>query len=395
MRFLLILILPFVGQCISAQELSGRVIDSETLDPLIGATVLAIYDDDSLVTTTDLGGSFRLDSRDELLQLNVSYLGYKSIRRDYTLNKSAVFLLNIDESNIAVNPIIIANPFLTNDVSFNRKEFQILPGAYEDPSRLLLKAPGFSTSNDQANTILYKGFPSNLINWNVNGALIVNPNHLSNAGTLSDLSSANAGGVNMFSGQVIGKFDFQGAPYGLPGANSVAGNSNLEFSNFNNSYVNLSLIGLEAGYGYEGESIPGVQLNYRYPTVGILTGPLGLDFGGEEIVYQDLFSKFDLIDKEDENLTIHLTMGINKNHKDSIDHRSEAETTKDLQNIYFDSRLLVSGLKYEKTFTGWKLNSAINFSTKRDARTSSGFSPIFPFAPNLQGRPVSRDFNWM
>gem|GEM_PF-338967 len=372
MKFVSTFFLLCIGQWIGAQDFMGRVVDAETGDPLIGAVVNWEGVTNS-IETTDLDGRFPISRNlDAFETLKISFLGYQelSIQVDGLFLESLTFRMEVDESNIAVSPIIIGNPFISNDISFNRKEFQILPGAYEDPSRLLLKAPGFTTSNDQANSILYKGFPSNLINWNINNALIVNPNHLSNAGTLSDVSSANAGGVNMVSGQVIGKYDFQSAPYGLPGNNAIAGNSNMEFSDYNKSYLNLSLVGLEAGYGWDSGPYPSGQVNYRYSTVGILTGLLGLDFGGEEIVYQDLFAKLDLLEKEDEQLSAYVVLGANQNHKDSVEVRDSATTFKDVQQINFDSRILLSGLKYEKKWEKYVLTSSLNFSLKSDLRTA-------------------------
>lgn len=379
MKIKAVIFLFFLGQFLSAQGLIITIVDDETSTPMIGASIQAFYNDETLGGIADIEGRFVIEELGGLISIKVSYLGYNTFEKQIELDddRALEIRLTINESNIAVNPIIIANPFISSDVSFNRKEFQVLPGAYEDPSRLLLKAPGFTTANDQANSILYKGFPSNMINWNVNGNQIVNPNHLSNAGTLSDVSSSSAGGVNMISGQVIGKYDFQSAPFDLPGNNAIAGNSDLTFSNYNNSYLNLSLVGLEAGFGLDGERLPGAQFNYRYSTVGILTGVLGLDFGGEEIVYQDLFSKFDIIQKEDEKLSAFLVLGINHNYLNMVEERDSVKTFKDAQDIDYDSQLLLSGLNYEKKLRNYKVKAALNFSSKSDTRSASAL--IRPF----------------
>lgn len=367
-------------------QVSIQIIDKDTKEPLIGAYVVLESKEDTFVFSTNELGVFNIDVEKIPAVLDISYLGYEEVTYELKdLSSEEVSIaLQIDELNIAVNPIIIANPFLSNDISFNRKEFQVLPGAYEDPSRLLLKAPGFATANDQANSILYKGMPSNFVNWNVNGSMIVNPNHLSNAGTLSDISSANAGGVNMISGQVIGSYDFQSAPYLTPGNNAIAGNSNIEFSNYNNNYLNLSLVGLEAGLAYEG-----VQVNYRYSTVGILTGLLGLDFGGEEIVYQDLFAKFDMINKPKEKLSGHVVLGRSHNYKDAVMSIDSAETFKDIQNINFDSDIILSGLRYSNTNGKFKVKANLNFSAKKDVWVSSDILSDYNRETNVDQQVVS------
>jgi hypothetical protein len=385
LRVLAFVIFLFLGQWASAQA-TIKIVDKDTKEVLIGAYVVVNTETDTFAISTDESGRFEIDSENLPANLDISYLGYEALNYELTGQSSeeVTIGLQIDELNIAVNPIIIANPFLSNDISFNRKEFQVLPGAYEDPSRLLLKAPGFSTANDQANSILFKGMPSNFVNWSVNGSMIVNPNHLSNAGTLSDISSANAGGVNMMSGQVIGTYDFQSAPYLTPSNNAIAGNSNVEFSNYNNNYLNLSLVGLEAGLAYKG-----VQVNYRYSTVGILTGVLGLDFGGEDIVYQDLFAKFDIINKPQEKLSGHLVLGRSHNYKDAVMSIDSAETFKDIQNIYFDSDIILSGLRYKNTKGRFNVNANLNFSAKQDMWVASDILSDFTRETNIDQQVIS------
>ncbi len=365
-------ILLLLGIQLSAQKFSAKVVDAETEEALPGANVELHYLYDTIITITDMEGSFTAPVSDDEIIAYVSYLGYERLILSLIPDESIeyIFPLIIDESNIAVTPIIIANPFMGKDVSFNRKEFQVLPGAYEDPSRLLLKAPGFSTSNDQANYILYKGLPSQYINWSVNGAQVVNPNHLSNAGSLSDQSSINAGGVNMLSGQVIGTYDFAGAPYHIPYNDAIGGYSNVAFSDYDNTYLNFSLIGFEAGLGMEKGKFPGFQLNYRYSFVGLLSA-MGVDFGNEKINYQDLFAKTVLLDNKDQKLEAFVAVGNNYNRHTAFKDRQEWETFKDQQDINFDGRLLLSGIKYDQKIKGLNLKAALNYSLKSDERFAS------------------------
>lgn len=396
MRLILLVVLITISLTQGfTQSFTGQVTDNETREPLIGANVLQLSSSDSTYTVTDEEGSFSFDEVTYPVTLEISYLGYS--KKVYTISEpeaSFVASLEIDESNIAVSPIVIANPMTSNDVTFSRKEFQILPGAYEDPSRLLLKAPGFTTSNDQANFILYKGLPSNFVNWSLNGAPVVNPNHTSNAGSLSDVSSINAGGVNMISSQVIGRYDFQSAPYGMPYNNTIAGSSDIGLSQYEKSYLNLSLVGLEAGYGFSGEKLPGIQLNYRYSFVGILTGVLGLDFGGEKINYQDLFAKVDLIEKENESLSAFFTYGNSANLHEAVDERDKTSSFKDISDIRFDSDIILSGLRYKRTFANYKFDGTINYSQKEDQRFSITRDPDYSSRNILQQKLLSSTLNF-
>lgn len=378
----------------SAQVYIGSVVDKETSEALIGANIQFVSESDTIYSTTDEMGAYSFSTPKKTGLLTITYLGYSPLKVSWntSMNDLQIFMI-IDESNISINPIIIANPFTSNDVSFSRKEFQTLAGAYEDPARLLLKAPGFSTSNDQANFILYKGLPSNFVNWTINGAPIVNPNHTSNAGSLSDVSSINAGGVNMVSSQVIGTYNFQSAPYSLLNNNTIAGSSDMGLSKYNKTYLNLSLVGLEAGYGYNGSNLPGLQVNYRYSFVGILTNGLGLDFGGEKISYQDFFAKIDLIAREDESLSAFAVYGNSANIHEADENRDKTASFKDISDIRFDSDILLSGVNYEKRFNGFKLKTSINYSQKKDQRYSLTRSPDFSSKDNLSQKLLGSSIN--
>jgi len=71
-------------------------------------------------------------------------------------------------------------------VTLGRSQFLSFPASFDDPARLLLKYPGISTPNDQANAVIYHGLPSHMHQWQLYGARTLNPNHLSNAGTAND-----------------------------------------------------------------------------------------------------------------------------------------------------------------------------------------------------------------
>ncbi|MCB0785775.1 MAG: hypothetical protein KDC02_16420, partial [Flavobacteriales bacterium] len=63
---------------------------------------------------------------------------------------------------------------------------------------------GVVTPNDQANHLVVRGTSPNATNYVLEGAEMVSPNHLSNAGTASDLPMLSGGGVNILSAQMLG-----------------------------------------------------------------------------------------------------------------------------------------------------------------------------------------------
>ena len=67
---------------------------------------------------------------------------------------------------------------------------------------------GVVSDNDQANHLVIRGNSPNALSWRLEGVEIVNPNHLSNAGTFGDRATQNGGGVNILSAQMLGNSDF-------------------------------------------------------------------------------------------------------------------------------------------------------------------------------------------
>ncbi len=266
-----------------------------------------------------------------------------------------------------------ARVYESGTVSLSRKQFLTMSGALEDPTRLLIKTPGISTANDQANSVIYHGMPAQYHQWSLYGGRILNPNHNSNAGTISDLPSTSAGGVNMMSGQVLGALEFNGNP-SEKSLGSVAGMSNIKFRNPYKSgwTTNLSLVGLEAGYDMVSGN-DNLMINYRYSTVGVLTG-LGLDFGGERINYQDLTAKYSTKQKNG-SYSFYVTAGTNSTRKDSFEAASVTEF-RDLQKSDYAAKILIGGMNHKYANDQYEINTTINVSRRVVDKTAEANIPI-------------------
>jgi hypothetical protein len=130
--------------------------------------------------------------------------------KDKTVDDSDI-LYNYD--SVLVSGITITEkPYKAGDLTMTQNQYKIMPASFQDPARILIKYPGFSTPNDGANGIVFRGLAPETNRWQLFGADIVNPNHLSNAGTANDLSTESAGGVNAFSGSVLGHYHFEANP---------------------------------------------------------------------------------------------------------------------------------------------------------------------------------------
>lgn len=379
---LVVITLLFSTGTLISQCLKGIVKDEKN-ESLAFANVVLLKDTIILkVIEADVNGEFEIcPELEDRLTLVIEYIGKISYTEyiqasELEANKLNTFILKQDpDLTILACPVIRYNKtFEESDIIFNRKEFEYLAGAYEDPARLILKYPGFAISNDQANGIVNAGIAPSFTKWTLDGLEIVNPNHLSNAGTLSDLSAASAGGVNALSGNIMGRFAYLSNPNRPAFANALSGIADIQTKGRQDNYISLGLLGLESGWQFGNpEKGPSLLTNYRYSFVGVLSA-MGVDFGGESIAFQDLFIKTQLFPSSSAHqFSLYYLFAYNKNDHAPVREVSESTIFKDLSDIQFDGRIQVLGMKYAwKDFIGKvDMNVQFSYSFKEDSREAS------------------------
>jgi len=91
MKKLLLVGLMMLSSFMTFAQISGKVVDSNSNDPLPGATILVKGTKDGVVT--DFDGNFTIDSATAGNILVVSYLGY--LTQEVTAKQGIVILLNV------------------------------------------------------------------------------------------------------------------------------------------------------------------------------------------------------------------------------------------------------------------------------------------------------------
>jgi hypothetical protein len=260
-------------------------------------------------------------------------------------------------------------------IRLDRKHYLTLPASFDDPARLFQSYPSISTSNDQANSIIYRGLPSMFNTWSINGAEITNPNHLGNAGTRLDIGTLSSGGVNMISGQVLHATRFSLFPT-RNFHTGLGANINMEIKSEEEDYTfaQLSLIGLEAGFNHNFKTSNSyVKGNARYSTTGLLAD-MGVSFDGEEIRFKDFMIGVGNSGKNYET-NIVWAHGNSSNRKERLQDREKIESWKDQQRINFEARqdLFVFDSKYVmKNGIQWNLSLSLSYS--KNDRESFGIN---------------------
>lgn len=296
------------------QTIRGTVVDKDTRQPLIGATVAVTDLAELLGTVTDESGNFTLEKVPVGRQsIECSFLGYADWRAEGLVLAAAhelVLDIELKEDAALLNEVVVkavASPHQAlNDAvvlsarSFSVEEVQHFAGAINDPGRMAHSLPGVQPSKDNEGDLIIRGNASAGVLWRLEGVDILNPNHFARLG-------GSGGGLTIFSVSVLGTSDFFSGAFPSEYGNALAGVFDMRFRNGNREQRQHSfragMLGLEVATegpfqgksGREkGESGGGGKggsylVNYRYSTLGILNS-MGIHLVGERVNnnFQDL-----------------------------------------------------------------------------------------------------------
>ena len=387
-----ILFISFISS-IKAQEITqilrGRVIEAVSKAPISDAAITINNTKFSISANTE--GVFQMEQIPVgRYRLTISSVGFQPLILTDILvesGKETVLEIVLNTSTTALDTFVyVAQSSDRSAINFpsvsliEKLRFQY-PATFADPARYASFAAGVTTDNDQANNLSIRGISPNAMQWYLQGAEIVNPNHLSNAGTLSDKASANGGGVMILSAQLLENTTlFQGAmppQYG----NALAGALDMRLRKGNDSRrqntVQLSLIGLDAateGY-FNKEKKASYLINYRYATIGLLS-KLGVPLGDEDINYQDLSFNLNFPTQKMGEFSIFGVGGMSENIF-KAKKPGEWIADKDSQDISFKGRMGVLGLRHQVSL-GKKMlwQSVFAASALDDSRDAIGYNRL-------------------
>ncbi|GGN03584.1 prevent-host-death protein [Dyadobacter beijingensis] len=332
----------------------GNVKDADTGLPLAQATVQL----DGQGSVTDDAGSFRFEGVETGRHtLTVSFVGYQTLVISEILLESGKE--NVQEVRLAATgrqlqeaTVSGSRPPAFNSVQAITAEQTLRYAAtYLDPARVATSFAGVAAANDQANGLVIRGNSPNSMQWRLEGVEIVNPNHLSNAGTFSDRPTSAGGGVNILSTQLLATSYFLNGAFPAQYGNAVAGVMDMRLRKGNDERheftAQAGLIGLDiAAEGpFSKRSKASYLVNYRYSFTGLL-GAMGVNFGGEDIRFQDLSFNLNFPLKKGGNLTVFGLGGISSNIFKPEPDSTKWEFYKDSHHIIYKNKMGAAGVTH-------------------------------------------------
>lgn len=364
------------------QSISGTVYDEISNGGLAGATITLL--DGGEGGTSDETGRYELQNLTSGRHtLMVTYVGYEALIigdvwvKNGKVTRQDVFLRpansHLDEVTVTASRSMVA----PGRVNFNEEQINRFAATYYDPARLVTSSPDVAVTNDQNNEISVRGLSPNYNTWRLEGAEVVNPNHLSNAGTFLDQPGPTGGGVNMLSAQMLSQSSFLYSTFDNSYTNSAGGIFDMNFKKGTAAQrqytAQASLIGFDLAT--EGPFKEGGKMtysaNYRYSFTGLLTN-FGVDFGGEAIGFQDLaFNIASPIGKRSE-WSCFAVGGISSNEFSHLTFE-ESETFKDRKDIDYHNRTGIAGLKLKNGFANSSLTTTLAFSGYDNSRAEKRY----------------------
>jgi hypothetical protein len=332
--------------------LTGQVVDARTGQPVPGASLFLVPGNISLTATSDSAGYFRMSAIPVgHFALRAAALGYDTLEVPemwLRAGKQAEQQLELSPTGKELSSVTISAMAREQVSPLGVKAFTVeqslrWPATSFDPGRVVTAFPGVAGANDGTNHLIIRGNSPNANAWTLEGVEIVNPNHLSNAGTPTDLPTLSGGGVIILSAQMLGPSQLLTGVLPIDRDNALGGIMDMRLRNGNMHgqewTVQAGLTGLDLST--EGPIGSGERsswlANYRYSTVGLLSA-IGVPLGDEAVTFQDL--SFHVTLPAGKRGELHLFgLGGNSSNVFEAEHdTAKWEFDKDSKNIDYTSR---------------------------------------------------------
>ncbi len=353
---------PLLVQGQITGALSGTVRATDGA-PLSSAAVTATSADSTYSTTSDESGAFRFRPLPtDIYSIGASHVGYRPIAVSEAwvrAGKEEVIDLRMESTVTELVPMEVRAfaPSRLDAIGTDRLTVERslrYPATFFDPARVAMSYAGVASVNDQANHMSVRGNDPGSNAWLLEGAEIVTPNHLTNAGTASDLPTLTGGGTTILSAQMLAPSRLVTGSMAASYGNALGGIMDLRLrrgSHEGQAYTaQAGLLGIDLST--EGPFTSGGKasylVNYRYSTLGLLSA-MGVELGEEAITFQDLAFTVSLPAGARTDVLLFGMGGMSANLFTAKDS-AEWEFDKDSQDIEYRARMGAAGVLIERRF---------------------------------------------
>lgn len=348
------------------QSVRGKVFDSETNYPLVGAKI-EILTGDSLKkfrAIADLDGAFLIENVPVgKYELSVKYSTYdsKSVTIEVNSGKETIVNVPLSERIIEAAEVTITarkkgeiiNELATVSAQqFSVEETNRYPGSRSDPARMASNFAGVQGADDSRNDIIIRGNSPLGVVWKVEGIDIPNPSHFA-------ISGSTGGPVSVLNNKILGNSDFFMSAFPAEYGNSTSGVFDLKLRNGNaNRHEFTGQFGfLGTELMAEGPMSKNNRASYlvmgRYSTLSLFQ-KMGIQLGTDAVpVYGDVAFKLNWLFKQGGSLSFfgiggksNIAIMISEQKEYSAEFYGEGD-----RDQYFGTSMGVTGFNFKKTLS--------------------------------------------
>ncbi len=290
MKKILLLLALALGYSSIAQTgvIKGTVIDKQSENPLVGATVELLNMDVATGVVTDFDGKFILNEVPVGRQtLRISYIGFENStipNLEVNTGKDIIITVALTESFNALEEVVVTSN-TNKDKAINKlatvsaRQFGVeevgrFSGGRNDVGRLAANFAGVSAPDDSRNDVIIRGNSPTGLLWRLEGIPIPNPNHYSSAGTTG-------GPVSALNPNMLKNSDFITSAFPAEYGNAIGGVFDLGLRKGNSDDNEFAaqvgvFTGVEAsGEGPLGKKNGSFLVAARYSLIGLISGGAG------------------------------------------------------------------------------------------------------------------------
>jgi hypothetical protein len=330
------------------QTMKGRVVDSESQQPVVGAHVIITSLNPVDGGATDVDGNFRIEKVPVgRHSLKITSIGYDdAFLQEVNVGSGKEVELNIrlTESFQKLNEVVVKaqkeNGAPLNDMvtvsgrSFTVDQTKRFAAAVNDPARMALSFAGVATNDDGNNQIIIRGNSPKGMLWRMEGVEIANPNHFANEGS-------SGGGISALSANVLGNSDFLTGAFPAEYGNATSGVFDLKLRKGNNEKREYAMQAGVLGLDFAAEGPIGPKggasylANYRYSTLSVLN-KIGLNIPGDGTTdFQDAAFKLHIPYTEKAVVTIWGMGGLSTSTVDKDDFRDKFKSNRGIVGVNY------------------------------------------------------------
>lgn len=382
------------GQTLT-QTVMGIVFDAATHATLPGAHVELLPSDPLIGGITDKDGVFKIsDVPVGRYQVRASFLGYQTnVMPGVLVGSGKEVYLAIEMREIVYEGRAVTVTAKTEKgkpenlmasvsaLSFSVEETRRFAGSADDPLRAASVYPGVAASADvNSNGVVIRGNSPKGLLWLLDGVPIPNPNHFRYVGQ-------SAGGITIFSSQVLSNSDFYTSAFPAEYGNAISGVFDMHFRTgnpFKREYTaQLGIQGIElAAEGpFSSTNEASFLFNYRYSVLGFLQ-LIDPSMKNRVPSYQDLSFKINVPTRKAGVFSLFGIGGLDRSgakaDRDSTkwksnDDRSETRMANDMGTMGLTNNLVFGRNTYLKTTVA----QSGYFTRYRNGYVGSGYE-VFP-----------------